>query len=304
MSEVRSSELETGLSSSGGPVEGDTAVSVPHPVRAFYALEEVCGLDADTVARFKDRFQFPERVRVRRPSSEDQACHFFPGEVCFYEAAFTCGLRLPIHPLVMELLGYLGIAPEQLMPNSWRIVINCMEIWLVANEDMIKVSELIDLYHLKESKEYGYYELVPWERTTRIVKGLASSFRYWKSRFFFVSGDDFETPSSEAWGDIPRLLRRWNPKLRGVNVSPRLLIFVLLMWSSLTPLVVSLAVKRRPKLKSKYQGRVEKAIEYANSIESWEDLVDPRMLAFYCLGPDPSPYVLRNINIEEKKSKY
>ena len=24
-----------------------------------------------------------------------------------------------------------------------------------------------------------------------------------------MSGDDFETPSSRDWGDIPRLLRRW-----------------------------------------------------------------------------------------------
>ena len=99
-------------------MEGDTAVSAPHPVRAFYALGEACGLDANTVARFKDRFQFPAWVRVRRSSSEDRACHFFPGEVCFYEAAFTCGLRLPVHLLVMELLGYFGIAPGQLMPNS------------------------------------------------------------------------------------------------------------------------------------------------------------------------------------------
>ena len=184
MSEVRSSELETGLLSSKGPVEGDTAVSVRHLVRAFYALGKECGLDADTVARFKDRFQFPARVRVRQPGNEDRACHFFPGEVCFYEAAFTCRLRLPVHPLVMELLGYFGIAPGQFMHNSWRIVINCMEIWLAANEDMIKVSELVYLYRLKKSKEYGYYELVPWARRTRIVKGLASSFRYWKSRFF------------------------------------------------------------------------------------------------------------------------
>ena len=62
-------------------------------------------------------------------------------------------------------------------------------------------------------------------------------------------------------------------------------------------------VKRRPKLKSKYQERVEKAIEYAKMIESWDDLVDPRTLAFYCLGPDPSPFVPRNIDIEGKKSK-
>ena len=109
MAKVRSSELETKLSSSGSPEVGDTAVSVPQVVRAFHALEEVCGLDADTVDRFKDRFQFLERVRVRRPINEDRACHFFPGEVCFYEAAFTCGLRLPVYPFIMELLGFFGI---------------------------------------------------------------------------------------------------------------------------------------------------------------------------------------------------
>ena len=93
MSEVMSSELETGLLSSGDPVEGDTTVSTPREVRAFYALKEVCGLDADTLGRFKDRFQFSKRVRICLPSEEDRACHFFPGEVCFYESTFVCGLR-------------------------------------------------------------------------------------------------------------------------------------------------------------------------------------------------------------------
>ena len=69
-----------------------------------------------------------------------------------------------------------------------------MEIWLAANEDMIKVGELVHLYHLKESKEYGYYELVPWARRARIVRGLPSSFRYWKSRFFFVSRETLRLP--------------------------------------------------------------------------------------------------------------
>ena len=161
MSEVRSSELDTRLSSSGEPAEGDTAVSTPREVRAFYALEEVCGLDADTVAIFRDRFQFSERVRICRPNDEDRACHFFPGEICFYEAAFSCGLRFSVHPFIMEILDHFGIAPGQLMPNSWRIVVNCMEIWLAIIEDMIKVSKLVHMYRLKESKECGYYELVP-----------------------------------------------------------------------------------------------------------------------------------------------
>ena len=59
MSEVRSSELKTRLSSSGDPVEGDTAVSTPREVKAFYALNEECGMDDNTLGRFKDRFQFP-----------------------------------------------------------------------------------------------------------------------------------------------------------------------------------------------------------------------------------------------------
>ena len=56
MSEVQSSELETGLSSNDGPMEEDTTVSSPREVRAFHTLKEVCGLDADTLGRFKDRF--------------------------------------------------------------------------------------------------------------------------------------------------------------------------------------------------------------------------------------------------------
>ena len=65
------------------------------------------------------------------------------------------------------------------MPNSWRIVISCMGIWLVATDrDMVKVDEFMNLYHLKESKEYGYYKLVPWTREVMIVRDLPSLFRY------------------------------------------------------------------------------------------------------------------------------
>ena len=48
---------------------------------------------------------------------------------------------------------------------------------------------------------------------------------------------------------------------------------------------------------------MEKAIKYAKLIEDWDDLVDLRTLAFYCLGPEPSAFVLHNIDIEEKKSR-
>ena len=90
MSEVRSSELEMGLSSSDDPVEveEDATASSPKEVRVFHALREVCGLDSDTLSRFRDRFQFPKRVQIRLSHGEERAYHFSPRGVCFYVAAF------------------------------------------------------------------------------------------------------------------------------------------------------------------------------------------------------------------------
>ena len=68
---------------------------------------------------------------------------------------------------------------------------------IVTKGDMIRVDEFVYLYRLKESKEYEYYELLPWVRKSRIITDLLSSFRYWKSRFFFAFRDGWETLSDD-----------------------------------------------------------------------------------------------------------
>ena len=147
MYKVRSSELKARLSSSDDPVEvgEDTAVSVLWEVRAFSALGEECSLDVEILSRFSNRFQFPKRVNgVCLPQIKERACHFSLGEVCF---------RFPVHPFIMELLNHFKIAPKQLIPNSWRIMVSCMEIWLATTDgDMIKVDELVYLYRLKNPR--------------------------------------------------------------------------------------------------------------------------------------------------------
>ena len=96
-----------------------------------------------------------------------------------------------------------------------------------------------------------------------------------------------------------------NLDFRCVSISPHRFSFVVfVVYCYLLLYLLFCTVKRRPKLKSMHKERVETAIGYAQTIESWDDLVDPRTLAFYNLGPNPSPYVLRNIGIEGKKSKY
>ena len=72
--EVRSSELEMGLSSSDDlvEVEGDIAASSPflsrqREIRPFHSLREESALDVDTLFRFRDKFQFPKEVKIRLP---------------------------------------------------------------------------------------------------------------------------------------------------------------------------------------------------------------------------------------------
>ena len=202
-SDVRSGDLERGASSNlGGEGTGaDTATSAPSStavVRPFHAFKEKCSLKVEVFSKFKDRFQFPEGTRARLPRKDERACAFAHGEVCFYEATFSCGLRFPVHPFIMRLLHHLNLAPGQLMPNSWIIVISCMVIWTtISDGDMLTVNEFVHLYCLKESREFGYYEFVPWDRKSCLVADLPSSFRYWKSRYFFVSGDGWETLSDD-----------------------------------------------------------------------------------------------------------
>ena len=60
-------------------------------------------------------------------------------------------------------------------------------------------------------------------------------------------------------------------------------------------------VKERLELEGKFKERVQEAIKYASTIDDFDELVDPRTLAHHCLGPEPSDYVLRAIDREEKK---
>ena len=59
----------------------------------------------------RDRFQFPNSVRIRILSDEDRACHSYVDEFCFYKVDFTSGFRLLVHPFIREIFAYLHLAP-------------------------------------------------------------------------------------------------------------------------------------------------------------------------------------------------
>ena len=111
-----------------------------------------------------------------------------------------------------------------------------------------------------------------------------------------------ETSLSCTVGGEPRV------QVRHLSTSTLSILLIYFFWLIFCHLLTSLlvilcTVKRRPKLKSRYRQRVEAAIEYVRTIEDFDDLVNLQTLAFHCLSLVPSAFVLRNIEIEEKKSK-
>ena len=104
------------------------------------------------------------------------------GEVSFYEATFSCGLRFPVYPFLMELHSTLNVAPGQLVPNARRTIIGCMSIWVSVHDGvMITLNEFLYLYRLKTSTHYRYFELLPWNKESRIVHSFPTSFCDWRS---------------------------------------------------------------------------------------------------------------------------
>ena len=173
---------------------------------------------------------------------------------------------------------------------------------------MIILNEFVYLYHLKESKEFGYYELVPWDRRSRIIVDLHSSFHYWKSRYFFVSGDSWETLSDDFWGDVHRLLRRWEtPQLGAFALHFFFFLVYLFTWIvpfDLVCVFFFFLVRDHPKLESRFEERVWAAVEYVSTIDNFDDIVDPRTLARHFLGPEPSHYILNAIHHEERSESF
>ena len=131
--DVRSSELETGLSSNVESLSKvvDTAASKfpsSSSLCSLHSLLESCSLKERHLNGFRKRFLFPKGTSVRLPCLGEKACNFAHGKVCFYETSFLCGLRFPIHSFIMQLLIEFQIAPGQLVPNAWRTIISCMFI--------------------------------------------------------------------------------------------------------------------------------------------------------------------------------
>ena len=79
-------------------------------------------------------------------------------------------------PLLGTIFPICILLLAQLVPNSWRILVFCLVVWMSANDgDVIMRDEFLHFYCLRKSKDPSYYEFKPWDRASRLILDYASS---------------------------------------------------------------------------------------------------------------------------------
>jgi hypothetical protein len=141
--------------------------------------------------RIRRDYQIPRSIKLRAPES-DERVSVFTGrdEVGMHEDSLKAGLRFPIPREAREVLAYLSLAPSQLMPNAWRILLACSVLWpsVLGAKHRLSVKEFLYCYRLEE-KYTGVWTFHCRCSKRNLVSDLPSSNKKWKNRFFFVSGE-------------------------------------------------------------------------------------------------------------------
>ncbi|MQL85992.1 hypothetical protein Taro_018529 [Colocasia esculenta] len=143
-------------------------------------------------------------------ANRDFRAHYvLDGGFSVYTEAVRAGLCFPFHPFVIFLLLELGVAPSQLAPNAWRVIVGFLSLYYSAG---VPPTSRLFLY-LFSIKPFGDWFYFAARNGRHILGRLPSSLHGWKRNFVFVyssSGWPFPTKwsavdvRSKAFGS-PRL---------------------------------------------------------------------------------------------------
>ncbi|KAK0577888.1 hypothetical protein LWI29_001848 [Acer saccharum] len=184
--------------------------------RLNFSFDRPCSFDTEVnvvgeaeLGKFKSRFGIPDSVTLILPS--DRAAWNPPeNAVAIYGAMLSCGITLPLQPFIARFLAEAKIAPAQLAPNSYRILMCLGLMWKLKGFGSPTPREIRHFYTLRQAGNSGTYFLLSspvenWipegvsnpgqvevssdEKKKGFIWGFPSSNKRWKNSWFFVGGE-------------------------------------------------------------------------------------------------------------------
>ncbi|CAM0913030.1 unnamed protein product [Alopecurus aequalis] len=125
-----------------------------------------------------------------------------PGSVCVYVDLLDAGMRLPLHPFYGAVLSHFGIAPGQLVPNSWRVLAGFVVLSHFAGEApslaVFRYFFALCPNGVGQNKLYSFRG----KDAVRLLFGRLNGayVKWWKEEFFFLSSSA-PWPCPVQWGE-------------------------------------------------------------------------------------------------------
>ncbi|KAL2466139.1 Uncharacterized protein Adt_41990 [Abeliophyllum distichum] len=103
-------------------------------------------------------YRIPDDIEFVVPGPDDRADDPPLGVVALNQAILAAGLRLPFPRVVRKFLREWGIAPTQLCPNGWRILIGLLVLWDQLGFPRPSIGDFHSLYSFKsDGKRSGWW---------------------------------------------------------------------------------------------------------------------------------------------------
>ncbi|KAE8037866.1 hypothetical protein FH972_010421 [Carpinus fangiana] len=93
-------------------------------------------IKASNLEACKGRYGFPEGVHIRVPAAREGTTGLENGEeICLSLQILEAGFRLRVPRFIREVLHILNLAPFQVSPNGWWVLMGMAILWLELHKD-------------------------------------------------------------------------------------------------------------------------------------------------------------------------
>ena len=138
-------------------------------------------------------FSILDSVGMRMPLSGELASNPHGTAVAFHPAFLEIGARLPLHPYIRRICQEFMIAPAQLNPNAWRVVIGMYALWRSLGFLAPTLREVGHCYSFRPHRAGGdgWWALASYDKqgVEPLITGLPSSNKEWKKSWFVATED-------------------------------------------------------------------------------------------------------------------
>ncbi|XP_022679425.1 uncharacterized protein LOC101778447 [Setaria italica] len=153
----------------------------------------------ESLAGLRARYGVPEGFGLIPAGASQSACDPPPQPrgrggaaasavpICVHAQAFAAGMRLPLHPFVAGALAHYGIAPSQLAPNGWRVLVAFAVLCHFRGAGAPSLPVFRHFFALAPlPKAKGWYSFRGRESVPALFTGLPNSTKTWKEEFLLV----------------------------------------------------------------------------------------------------------------------